>query len=368
MLSSFFFIVGDHRVPNYIGRLIAGLNHGIIHLVVIVHASDNTSKRARGAVMRSISYIMTFSLLIAIILCTPFQTYEMRIRGMGVYSIGYGIFAAILTIIATNESIPYLIMKNDLTSALHKYVKLRSERIPTPQTKKGFDIIHDTTLEDLELSNNIFVKENSHPLLLITGARLLSLFLTNIPLLIYLSNNVASRNNKDLTSPSQPSSFQITTLIIYIQIGRIIFGFVPMFFATPSFRSRLIYILCFISGITLLPILIANIFDLIPLILSFCSAVTIICYLFTSLGADAIQYVQAAEAFPLTKKQFSFAFIAIVEHLYHITIFILYNYSTPAFLLFCSVPLILFSGYLYKVMPTSSALTIRDARLKYRAT
>lgn len=347
----------------YIGRMIAGLNHGLIHLVVIVHASDNTSKRARGAILRSISYIMTFSLLIAVVTCTPFKSYTQTTLGMGVYSVGYAIFALILTPIATNESIPFLIVKDQIPLALHKYVKLRSERVPTPQTKKGFDIIHDTTVEDLLSSGNIFEKENRRPLALVLAGRILSLCLNNVPILIFMSENVLHGLREGTFN-----HLELKILLIYIQIGRIILGFVPMFFATPFYRIRLVYILSVITGITIflliVPLIISNPKGAIE---AFWSAVAILCYLFTSLGADAIQYVQAAEAFPLTKKQNSFAFIAIVEYVCHIILFVLYNARfEKTFIILCSVPLIVISYLLYRVMPISSALSIRDARLKYR--
>lgn len=346
----------------YAGRVIAGLNHGLIHLVVIVHASDNTSKRSRGAILRSISYIMTFSLLIVIVTCTPFSSYRQTTVGMGVYSVGYAMFALILTSIATNESIPFLIVQNQEALALHKYVKLRSERVPTPQTKKGFDIIHDTTLEDLKSSVNIFQKENRRPLALITAARLLSLCMTNIPILMLMSQNVLTEMR------SHFQNLELNILLVYIQIARIILGFLPMFFATPFYRIRLVYILSVITGITIFLLIIPQIINTHTTIQAFWSAIAILCYLFTSLGADAIQYVQAAEAFPLTKKQYSFAFIAIIEHLCHIILFILYfNNYTIALILCCSVPIIVISSLLFKMMPISSALSIRDARLRYRA-
>lgn len=330
--------------------------------MVIVHASDNTSKRSRGAILRSISYIMTFSLLIAIVTCTPFKNYRQTTLGMGVYSVGYAIFALILTLIATNESIPFLIVQNQVTLALHKYVKLRSERVPTPQTKKGFDIIHDTTLDDLKSSINIFQQENRRPLALVTAARILSLCLTNIPLLLLMSKNVLNELKDHF------ENMELNILLIYIQIGRIILGFVPMFFATPFYRIRLVYILSVITGITIFLLILIYIINTLKTIQAFWSAVAILCYLFTSLGADAIQYVQAAEAFPLTKKQYSFAFIAIVEHFFHIILFVLYfNDYMKTLILCCSVPLIIISSLLYKLMPISSALSIRDARLKYRA-
>lgn len=329
--------------------------------MVIVHASDNTSKRSRGAILRSISYIMTFSLLIAIAIFTPFKYYKPTTVCVGIYSLGYAMFALILTPIATNESIPFLIVQNHVDLALHKYVKLRSERVPTPQTKNGFDIIHDTTQDDMKTSANIFQHENCRPLALVTAARLLSLCLTNIPLLLLMSQNVLDLLRSD-------SQMKLTILLFYIQIGRIILGFIPMFFATPFYRIRLVYILSVITGITIFLLSIIYIIDTLIAIQAFWSAVAILCYLFTSLGADAIQYVQAAEAFPLIKKQYSFAFIAIVEHFYHIILFVLYFYNFKiTFILCCSVPLIIISSLLYRLMPISSALSIRDARLKYRA-
>lgn len=348
IVSSFFFIkIGDFL---YAGRIISGLNHGLIHLIVVIHASDNVSKRSRGAILRSISYVLTFSLFIAVITIASNGDDERTNISMGIYTLGYAIFALVLIPSATNESIPFLILHDKEEIAILKYVQLRSERSPTVQTQHGFDIIKETVLQDQKHSRNIFARDNLKPLALITGARLISLFLTNVPLMIHLLDKLV-----DEITPQNLS---------WLLSARIFCGFIPIFLASPTIRNGLIYKLAFGSGIVLLAL---EAFDGASVILDRLLVVTaVFFYLITTIGLDAIQYVQAAEAFPLTTKQYSFAFIAIVEHITHLLLIVFYYNNLISCLIYsCAVSLIFLSGFLHMYMPNISALSLRDARAKY---
>lgn len=349
--SSIFFIKAGALL--FIGRFVSGLNHGLIHLIVIIHASDNVSKRSRGAILRSISYVLAFSLLVAIVTNASNGDYEQTNLSVGIYTLGYAIFALVLIPSATNESIPFLIMHDKEEIAILKYVQLRSERSPTVQTQQGFDIIKATVVADQKYSRNIFARENLKPLALITGARLISLFLTNVPIMIYLLDNIVQQNH---ITPQK---------LIWLQSARIVFGFIPIFLASPGIRNQLIYKLALSSGIILLTLQVFR--EVSELLCQILSITALFFYLVTTIGLDAIQYVQAAEAFPLTTKQYSLAFIAIVENLLHVSFIILYHFNfIPVLIYICAACLILLSISLHIYMPNISALTICDARRSYQ--
>lgn len=337
----------------FIGRFISGLSHGLIHLIVIVHASDNVSKRSRGAILRSISYVLAFSLLIAIVTNASHGDFERTNVSVGIYTLGYAIFALVLIPNATNESIPFLLMHDKEEFAIQKYVQLRSERSPTPATKQGFELIKSTVLADQKYSANIFTRDNLKPLALITGARLSSLLLTNVPLMIFLLDNIITQN---YITPQK---------LIWLQSARIIFGFVPIFVAEPKIRNRLIYKLTFCSGCVLFILQLFR--ELSEFVGQILSVAAIFFYLFTTIGLDAIQYVQAAEAFPLTTKHYSLAFVAIIENLIHILLFVLYHFNFISILVYtCAIGLILLSTLMHIYMPNISALAICDARAFYK--
>lgn len=351
MISSFFFI--KYNFLLFIGRFISGLSHGLIHLVVIIHTSDNVSKRSRGAILRSISYVLAFSLMIAIVTNASHGIdFERTNISVGIYTLGYAIFALVLIPSATNESIPFLIMHHREEFAIQKYVQLRSERVPTPQTKQGFELIKNTVLADRKYNANIFARDNLKPLGLITGARLLSLFLTNIPIMIFLLDNI-------FKNPISPQK------LIWLQSARIIFGFIPIFIAAPNIRNQIIYKLAIGCGVILF--VLQTVFTLSTVLTSILSYTAMFFYLVTTIGIDAIQYVQAAEAFPLTTKQYSLAFIAVVENIIHILLIVLYHYHLVWVMVYiCAIGLILLGIALNIYMPNISALSICDARIFYK--
>lgn len=336
----------------FIGRFISGLTHGLIHLIVIIHSSDNVSKRSRGAILRSISYVLAFSLLIAIVTNASHGSLERTHVAVGIYTLGYAIFALVLIPSATNESIPFLIMHHKEEFAIQKYVQLRSERSPTPQTKQGFELIKATVLADRKYTANIFARENLKPLALISGARLLSLFLTNVPMMIYLLDIVSPK-------PITPQR------LIWLQSARIIFGFIPIFIAAPNIRNQIIYKLTIGCGVML--IVLQTLSSLSQVLATVLSVIALLFYCAASVGLDAIQYVQAAEAFPLTTKQYSLAFIAVVESLIHIVLFVLYHYGLVWLIVYiCGIGLISLGIALNIYMPNISALSICDARIFYK--
>lgn len=340
------------------------MTHGLIHLVLLVHASDNASKRSRASILRTVSYALVFGTIFAIVTNVRYITSGSLTsnRFIGVYLLGYAIFSLVLTPTATNESVPYLIVHGREEEALQKYVQLRSERHPTAFTLTGFAEVKGAVLEDKDVTRNILSHGNWRPLLLITGARSLSLFLINIPLLVSLI--VLTGNGDEDKWPRA---------LIWLQCLRVVCGFVPILYCSAQTRNSIVYRLGIGTGaIFLLLAMFVFYSDNLNVAITVMAVLASLCFATTALGLDAIQHVQTAEAFPLIKKPFSLAFLSVHEQIFHILSIILFYYFShfingiAIYCLVCSIGLILLSVWLFQRMPISSGLSLSQARDKYK--
>lgn len=285
-------------------------------------------------------------------------------RLIGVHLLGFAVFAVIVTPSATNESVPYLIAHGREDEALQKYAQLRSERYPTTLTVSEFAEVRSAVQEDQKLSGHILHDGNMGPLLLVLPARLLSLFLINLPLLVCLI-----RMN---TNPNDGLSIEETQALIWLQVIRIFFGIVPVMYCSALKRNFVLYRMSIFTGLVFLITACTIIYeDSVQrwLRTSFAMA-ALFCYGGTALGLDAVQHVQSAEAFPLTKKPASLAFVAAVEHGLHIVTIIAYLHyfevHIAALTILCAIGLIFGGAWLHTRMPVSSGLSLGAARDKYK--
>lgn len=367
--SSFFFIKSNVGYNIYFGRLLTGILHGIIQLVLLVHGCDNASKRTRASILRTVAYVLVFGTLFAIITNISYIRNELTSnRCIGVYLLGFAIFTVVLTPTATNESVPHLIALGKEDEALQKYVQLRSERIPTTITLSGFNEVKTFVLAEAALDKSLFTDGNWKPLLLITIARLLSILIINIPLLICLIRMNA--NNTDV---------EWSQALIWLQCIRILFGFLPILYCSALTRNKALYKLGFVFGFALCLLSVSIIYSkdlsLFQIMRNTFAMGTLFCYAGSALGLDAVQHVQSAEAFAMVKKPQSLAFLSTIEHLAHIILIVIflqfsglaYSMANNAlFCLICSIILIIFSIYLHFKMPISSGLSFSDACYKYK--
>lgn len=331
-----------------------------------MHGCDNASKRSRASILRTVSYVLVFGTIFAI--CTNISYLKngplLSNRLIGVYLLGFAIFAVILTPTATNESVTYLIAHGREDEALQKYVQLRSERFPTTLTIGGFNEVKATVLADQELDQHIFHDGNAHPIFLISIARLLSLFIINIPLLVCLIRSNSQTTDDKLIEETQA--------LIWLQVIRALFGFIPVMYCSALKRNQVLYRLGIVTGIVFLAMAGAIIYsDSVLHILRNTFAIgALFSYGGAALGIDAVQHVQSSEAFPLTKKPASLAFIGGVEHLCHIVLIVTYlqyfESHIAVYIILCAIGLIFAGVWLHQRMPVSSGLSLGEARDKYK--
>lgn len=221
-----------------------------------------------------------------------------------------------------------------------------------------------SVLTDNQLDQNIFHDGNGRPLYLVLTARLLSLFLINLPLLVCLIRLNSNYSDTHFTEETQA--------LIWLQIIRIFFGFIPVLYCSALKRNVAMYRMTIVTGIVFLIMAGAILYeDCVPQMMRDALAIgALFCYGGTALGLDAIQHVQSAEAFPLSKKPLSLAFVAGVEHFVHIIMLVTYmqyfEVHVVIYTILCAIALIFASVWLHQRMPVSSGLSLGAARDKYK--
>lgn len=96
----------------FCGRFFAGLANGLAYITVITQAAENAVNEIRGVILRSIGYVLAFSLFIAGF--TTNGTIENDIDSeciMGFLNLFYSVLALVLAPITTIESAAFLMQQ-----------------------------------------------------------------------------------------------------------------------------------------------------------------------------------------------------------------------------------------------------------------
>lgn len=71
VISSNCLIISQEDYYDFMGRVLLGVSYGIIHLTLIVHASDNASAQYQKSILSTITFTQAFSALLAASIIYP---------------------------------------------------------------------------------------------------------------------------------------------------------------------------------------------------------------------------------------------------------------------------------------------------------
>lgn len=295
----------DHYAAIVIGRLLTSLAHGLVFIVLVIHAGENASKNMRGTILSTINCILYIAIYVSLqVAPTVQETADFSAqRILGIIALLFITASLMCTIIVTVETAPYLLRKNKPNDALENMKHLRDVVYETPQITREMEELTLMTIQDKQDNRNPFSNGNVKPLMLMIMIRLMAALANNFLLckvLIDFCQLILYNNRYAPVMFIAPRLAMSALQILYADI----FG-----------RKLQIIVSSILAGLTLIGLGIALNFNpnyYIPSI--FCMWFQLFC----SMGIDQMSDVYLSEAFSTAKKAWSLTFVMGVEHTFQI--------------------------------------------------
>lgn len=271
--------------------------------------------------------------------------------------IAVGVVTLVLNTILTNESVQYYLARGKVAKAQKKFSRLHNEREPSAGTLRNFDEVRTMVSEDMENGQNIFGGGNFKPLCTVLSARLLHLFLTSVPWIMYTLSWAK-------VTPMPIHTYDDQFLIKLCAI-RIIVGTIVLAIAACLGRQKFLYVSVIViaCGLVSFQGIISNVMDINAVVLmTYTLPITFECL---SFGLDFYQQEQSVEAFTTTKKAWSLATIGILEQFTHIALIAAAMTLMREAFIFVGVGIVVLSCILLLVVPDTRKLTLRETRNKF---
>lgn len=395
-------MLNDAKEMLIIGRIVAGISHGIVYITIIVHASENSVKEFREILMLLIAGCINCSYILAVIVFQPIDRIFLSESFLFIGSIVYAFIGLFLMLIYTIESVPFLVRHYCTeTEAIKLLAKLQQKKITNQTVYQDYLIIRKMCDDELMVYGNLtfrhlFTKGNFRPIIFCCYGRIISILSLNLPIvtmiLIFLRNCIEDmmpdtgidtaallNNNSNVVSSalSTPASKILiivestfvaalynheVQLVISVWCG---FGACTTAVLYLFDRKRSIYYICCGLGSLLI---ISGVLHAFYNILSTVMHLCLIGYFnYTTFAIDLFGHGFLAEAFPTTMKPISIAYVMIIEHFLHIVLIFLYmaTWFHDRIIVIMVVVTIL-SFEIGQKMPKTNDMSLVQAEKEYR--
>ncbi len=357
------------------GRILMGIAHGLAYVTLITHAGENAAKNMRGTIL-SIINSMIYTGIFASVAITGAVHYDWwsgrphtitSDRIVSIVGVVLAVAAIGINMMMTVESVPFLLDMNNREHAKINLIRLRGSHHETLALIQEMEEFHLMNVQDKQDNWNIFTDGNVKPLFLMILMRLM-VALTNNFLLNTLAIGYASQmfDNFDIA--------QLRLVPLVVVAPRLGMSIIQIFYADVIKRkiqlivsSLLAPILLIVLGIVLNTVRVYSWSQYQAVNISV-AVMWLIFQLACSIGMDQMQDVYLSEAFSTAKKQWSIAFVAAFEHLFHIFMIGMYfvgiNQAAHinAIIFVAAVVVILFGIVLVLALPETRNMSLKQAK------
>lgn len=300
--------MGSANKYAVVGRVLAGITHGIVLHTVLIHSGEMGTRKTRRFIIRPIGFSILLGTALHYTIYRIFDRHGDHFVLPGIISLVLSVIALFLSFVFTYESVPWLIrIVNNIPLALQTWLVLQSESDANPQSQvvQNFLDLKQEIEEADRMSKNILTNRNATVLIKAVIIRILAAIVASPAVFALLT----LAENKD--------SFPVSTGII----ARVIFAivFLYLFFESVSRNKDNIWAI-FWLGVKLV---ILNI----CFILTWSNWATTVVWYFTLASFyiappifDYTGHVYLSEVFPFPKKDWSLANVLIIEYIFHIVL------------------------------------------------
>lgn len=355
----------ENQIFLLASRFIAGSSFGFLYIALITQIGDNVRKSIRGYITTVISISTTFAMMLATYfgenLREEYSNFDII---FGVVMIGLIILAIVLTLMRTQEPVTHL-LKSGHESEATQVLKLLYDGsvddfiILSEVNERKFMIT-----EDYKNNNEngsacaIFDHGNGEPMLWLTLLRFLAAITTN-PFIMALSAKSVLE-----------SEVYLMQIIIYLV--KFIVVNVPRYSIDILGRKPFLLISGIACTICFIPFTLANL-HLINIRSDLLAIITISMHIFIAIGIDPVQHIYLVEAFPLSKRNASLAFVTTIEYIMQALLLSLWmstqfidSYYYMISLLAAPFLVLILSILLFVQLPETKFMSLRKCRDAFR--
>lgn len=354
----------------FIARIIAGLAHGIIYVMTIVHAGEIVIKELRGMIIASFNYILFIAILTAAGFNMTVFNYNKSEREttldpnqwMGILTLVYVALAAIIAAFLTYESPVFLLRQGKTVDAIHTMMKLRNESDETWEIKNDIEEFKTMLSEDQQTSPSVFEDGNMRPLGLISLIQLVSSLSFNYPLNFIRITCILAIFGPDV-------EYNFATIImpsIRMGLGLMVLFTVDKFGRKPHFTLS--------AGGSSIILIVTGIMYAAgenSISLKVFGGVLLAYDVFCSIGIGSVPDIFTSEAFATTKKSWSIALTQSLAHLIQI-ILVATTFKEGftktlivSILLTFGIVMLICTIILHKTLPETTKMSIRQTRTEF---
>lgn len=347
------------RHPNsyaVIGRFLAGVTHGLVFHTVLIHSGELGIRNIRQLIIRPIGVSMLIGTALHYIIYLILGTSDNHFVLPGIISVVLSVIALILSFVFTYESVPWLIRcGNNPTLALQTWLILQNEPSVANDSLliQEFNDLKKEIEETDRLSPNVLSDGNVGALLKCIGVRILAAFVSS-PAIYAL---ITLAENKD--------TFSLAGIII-----RLFFAILWLYFLIDKLRKDEGAIpIIIVLGLELIIANVCYIFDWSNWF-TYILWHLILYVLLTLPIFDYMGHIYLSELFPFAKKDWSVAYVLIIEYVVHIlliaaAVFVPWHSSHLVLLVFGTIMTAL--GFaLYGVVNENELFMLREDRRTLR--
>lgn len=335
--------------------LLAGLIYGINHVTVICHAADTCAREIRGTVVRVIAYYKWLVILLAsCAFYISYPTYDTFVRIALVYIVVALIVLLLVFCIVSNSFVQSLESHGEHEETIrNRLARIRGEADETRRAQQALDELKLQLSEDQADGTNILANGNVRPLILVGAARLLSVLINNVPVLV-ISNSWVALFIVELGDPAH--NYNAVSAVLTVNLAaKFVLGVIGICVADCISLNRFYYVIAIVWSIFVVVLNLQPYFHFLLVVLPL--------YWIVGVGVDAISLNQLSEAFPLTKRPASIATIHIFEALVEIILLGIYLLAFPqSFFIPIVIGVIVCCIVLLKWLPNTHGHSLRDAR------
>lgn len=348
-----------------IGRIFAGLSHGIVYVTFLIHAGEIANPRLRGFKV-SLVHVSLFLGVFVSSTMNFVKTDDEGLTGhsnfnfyMGIAALVYLIIGGVSMYFFFVESPVFYIKKQQSQKAQDLIMKLRNENELSDDTRGDFEDLQLMVTEDLRDGDNVCSSENVKSLSSMIILKLAFVCTFNMPLnMTWLAITSQELRDGDMdTSAVALTSVRLLTL------------FVVILFIDCVRRSLAGIAACALSLITL-TLTLSTIIDTINDNANLMMSLAFLAQFFSAIGVGIHADVYSTECYSSLKKPMSIAFTTAVELLAQIllVLYSFYSVMSPHWILAIMTG-ILIGTFLTVIIkfPDTARISLVAAKIKFYA-
>lgn len=337
-----------------IGRLIAGTCHGLTILTALIHAPEITSNGdVRHQVILTLGIVLGLSFVLPTLILIQFFHYKFVEKIIGVICLIQGGCVLFTNLFYVKESPSFILQKGCVdaedvaSSEAFKTFKIHQDVVgENTELLSRFSILKSYVADEKCRSPNILANGNGRPLAVCIAARLLSVLTFNVFTLYYNGQVIRelTRNSPTLPLVSLYLICGMITTIIFFNCIR--HGMYLIIGALSIVNFTLVILMIWFHVMQ-----IEYVFWLFILYV-FCAVTFLYCF---AMPLDVYGMINLSEAFDLSKKPFSIAFVLAIEYMVHILFYSSFKLKMQFVpWLIISVGLLVFSFLSYLGIPRNT--------------